>query len=289
MSSTAGGHKLSTSALAKALDLPLNQLFATLKDYGWIRKVDDGWLLTAKGEFEGGEYIHSRRFGRYIVWPETITGHPLLVGMEANRRLTADALAKRFGLSVREFNRVLAERGLLRHGILGWRLTQRGEEAGGIELDSDHNGLPYILWPEAVLEEGAVAETLQYSQALPAGEGESGDLFVGSEEFVGLDGHRFDHRGRLMICHWLYLAGLPHACRRPVPGGPVADFYLPRQQLCIEYLGEEHCAGALGENLERLEGHRRRGWPVIEVRAEHLPNLDEYLTRSLLRYGVEVL
>ena len=65
-------HKLSTSALAKLLDIPLQQLFGTLRDCGWIRKVDDGWVLTAKGEFEGGEYIHSRRYGRYIVWPDAI-------------------------------------------------------------------------------------------------------------------------------------------------------------------------------------------------------------------------
>ena len=45
--------RLSTSALAKRLDIPGQQLFATLKDYGWIQRAGDNWVLTPKGEFEG--------------------------------------------------------------------------------------------------------------------------------------------------------------------------------------------------------------------------------------------
>ncbi len=44
--------KLSTTALAKKLDIPTQQLFATLKDYGWIQRQGEQWLLTNKGEFE---------------------------------------------------------------------------------------------------------------------------------------------------------------------------------------------------------------------------------------------
>jgi hypothetical protein len=86
--------KLSTSALAKTLDIPLQQLFGTLRDCGWIRKVEDGWVLTAKGEFEGGEYIHSKRYGRYIVWPETLLEHQLLRGIESNRLLNSAQIAR---------------------------------------------------------------------------------------------------------------------------------------------------------------------------------------------------
>ncbi|MCP4815743.1 MAG: hypothetical protein GY888_24785, partial [Planctomycetaceae bacterium] len=62
--------KLSTTALARKLNIPAQQLFATLKDYGWIQRSTDSWVLTSKGEFEGGTYQTSRRYGRYIVWPQ---------------------------------------------------------------------------------------------------------------------------------------------------------------------------------------------------------------------------
>ena len=69
--------KVSTSALAKLGEIPVQQLFSVLKDYTWIRKTDDGWALTAKGEFEGGSYVNSKRYGRYIVWPTSLLDHPL--------------------------------------------------------------------------------------------------------------------------------------------------------------------------------------------------------------------
>jgi hypothetical protein len=55
--------KLSTTALARKLDIPVQQLFAVLKDYGWIQRPSDSWVLTPKGEFEGGTYHSSRRYG----------------------------------------------------------------------------------------------------------------------------------------------------------------------------------------------------------------------------------
>ena len=70
--------KLSTTALAKKLDIPVQQLFAVLKDYGWIQRTQDSWALTPKGEYEGGSYQSSRRYGSYMVWPQPPAQHPLL-------------------------------------------------------------------------------------------------------------------------------------------------------------------------------------------------------------------
>ena len=49
-----GDDKLSTTALARKLSIPVQQLFSILKDYDWIQRIDDSWVLTPKGEFEGG-------------------------------------------------------------------------------------------------------------------------------------------------------------------------------------------------------------------------------------------
>lgn len=283
--------KLSTSALAKALQLPLQQLFATLRDYGWIRKVEDGWVLTAKGEFEGGEYVHSRRYGRYIVWPETLLRHPLLVALESNRLFDATQLGRRFGLHAREVRRLLGEIGLLRRDFNGWALTPRGEAAGGV-LVEEESGEGDIHWPEALLEDPIVAAQLDYGRRLyvDATDGE-GDLLQGITELESLDGHRFHSRGEWLICHWLYLAGIAHACGRRLPVAEElhADFWLPEAQLYIEYSGDEADAGALGAAMQRIDIYRREQWHFIEVRPQQLPQLDDHLTRQLRRFGVRVL
>ena len=132
---TGDADRLSTSALARKLDIPVQQLFVTLRDYGWILRQADNWVLTPKGEFEGGGYQESRRFGRYIVWPEKLLTHPLLVAIESKQRITAAGMRRYYPrLNPRQINRAFAELGFQQHSILGWELSTRqitGWTAGG--------------------------------------------------------------------------------------------------------------------------------------------------------------
>ena len=68
----------STSNLAKKLGIPVRELFVLLKAQAWIKRGEDGWLLTNKGEFEGGRYVNSERYGRFIVWPVSFLDHPMI-------------------------------------------------------------------------------------------------------------------------------------------------------------------------------------------------------------------
>lgn len=293
MNPSGDSQKLSTSALAKALAVPPQQLFVTLRDYGWIRKVDDGWLLTGKGEFEGGEYVHSRRYGRYIVWPPTLLEHPLLRELERNRFLSSALIGRRFGIGARLVRRLFGELGLLRRDFNGWALTRRGEQAGGIEVESEGGDLQ-IQWPEALLDDEQVAAQLEYGRRLHAEPGDAQpDLLQPVNDFRSLDGHHFHSRGEWLVCNWLYLAGIAHSCGRSLPLAEAperrADFWLPEAQVYIECSGDERDGAALAAGLERLDIYRRQGWPFIEVHGGQLAELDEYLTRELRRLGVRVL
>ena len=285
------GHKLSTSALAKTLDIPLQQLFGTLRDCGWIRKVDDGWVLTAKGEFEGGEYVHSKRYGRYIVWPEALLGHQLLRGIESNRLLNSVQIARKYKIGAREVRRIFGEIGLLQRSFNGWELTHAGEQLGGIAVDNEI-GESDISWPEAILENEIVVAQLEYLQQLyHAGESHEADLLAAISDFAAHDGHRFHSRNELLVCHWLYLAGIAHAYRRqlPLPQTHAADFWLPAHQVYIEVGGDEKDAGDIAAAMERIEIYRKQQWHFVEVRAEHFEHLDDFLTRALREFGVRIL
>jgi hypothetical protein len=290
MSSAPENHKQSTSALAKTLNIPLQQLFVTLRDCGWIRKVEDGWLLTAKGEFEGGEYVHSKRYGRYIVWPDTLVEHPLLRGIESNRLVNAVGIARKYQMNAREARRLLGELGLLQRTFNGWQLTRDGEQFGGIQIDGDH-GDGEIHWPEALLENDIVIAQFEAAQHLQEqGEDSAEDLLSAISEWRSLDGHSFRSRGEALICHWLYLAGIAHACHRSLPLAQhySADFWLPEAQVYIEYAGDEHDAAEISASLERIEIYRKNHWRYIEVQPEQLVHLDDYLTRKLQELGVQV-
>ncbi len=64
---------VSTSQLAKNLNLPPREVFSRLQAAGWISRENDSWVLTKVGAENGGEVRRSKQYGDYIVWPTSIT------------------------------------------------------------------------------------------------------------------------------------------------------------------------------------------------------------------------
>ena len=281
---------LSTSALAKALSMSSQQLFGTLSDYGWIKRVGDVWELTTKGEFEGGEYVHSKKYGRYIVWPQKTVNHPLLTALEDNRTISAKALGEKHQLSAREVNRTLAELGWIRHSSQGWELTALGELKGGVQFENEQSGTFYVLWPESIQSESHLDKQLHYYGEVNQGANKPADDLFAQDELKALDGHSHKSKAQLKICHWLYMAGFAHACQRRLPCEEehCADFYLPKQQLYIDYWGDVSNAQAISERMKRKSQYQALGAKVIEIEQTDMPHLDDVLTKALRKLNVRV-
>lgn len=289
-------NRLSTTALARKLDIPAQQLFATLRDYGWIQRAGDSWLLTPKGEFEGGRYQNSRRYGRYIVWPETIEEHPLLAAIESNLRITAASMRRYYPrLHARQINRALAEMGLQHHSILGWELTELGRSLGGQQEESEASGAFYVTWPHEIIDNLVIHRELTRQsdqvEPAPAGEDAEPDLFASSSACIpgtGIDGHVLKTPMEVRICNWLYLAQLAHAYRRALPTEErvEADFYVPEGNVYIDCWEADIPAGELAGKLRKRELYRELHLRHLEINAADLDRLDEVLGRGLLAFGI---
>ena len=291
----ADSDKLSTSALARKLGLPVQQLFATLKDYGWIQRHQDSWLLTNKGEFEGGGYVDSQRYGRYIVWPDTLVEHPMLSAIESNQRVSASGLRRYYPkLHPRQINRALAELGLQVHSVLGWELTEQGRKLGGQQEESDNSGAYYVTWPHEIVDHPVIHRELdaQSDAGSPAPAEPADDLFASAAltELVGIDGHALETALELKVCNWLYLAQLAHAHQRALPVEEVlyADFYLPAARVYIECWDDEVPPERLGLKLKKKDVYREAGLRLIEINEKDADRLDEVLGRPLMEFGIRV-
>jgi hypothetical protein len=286
--------RLSTTALARKLNIPTQQLFATLRDYGWIARAGDSWVLTAKGEFEGGDYQQSRRYGRYIVWPPRLDHHPLLGAIESNQRITAASMRRYYPrLHARQINRALAELGLQRHSIIGWELTDRGKALGGLQEESQNSGAFYVTWPHEIIDNPVIHRELtrQSDQGQPvvAATDAEPDLFAsGTVSCVGIDGHSLGSALETRVCDWLYLAQLAHAYHRPLPTEELvlADFYVPEGGVYIDCWEKNTPALALSAKLHKRELYQTLKLRNIEVNASDMERLDEVLGRGLLAIGV---
>jgi hypothetical protein len=292
------GNRLSTTALAKKLNIPVQQLFATLKDYGWIRRAGDTWALTPKGEFEGGSYQQSRRFGRYIVWPERLDHHPLLAAIESNQRITAAAMCRYYPrLHARQINRALAELGLQQHSLLGWELTPLGRTLGGQQEESANSGAFYVTWPHEIIDHPVIHRELtrqsdQLHPPQPVGAGAEPDLFAVAAESAsscnGIDGHVLQSPLETLVCDWLYLAQLAHAYRRALPTEELvcADFYVPEGSVYIDCWDDDIPAQELSAKLHRRELYKELELRHLEINARDVDQLDEVLGRGLRAFGL---
>ena len=288
--------KVSTTALARQLDIPAQQLFATLKDYGWIQRVEDNWVLTGKGEFEGGSYVDSKRYGRYIVWPKSLESHQLLRAIESNQRISASGMRRYYPkLHPRQINRALAELGLQVHSVLGWELTEQGRRLGGLQEESENSGAFYVTWPHEIVDHVVIQRELREQSGTDERVTEpdhKDDLFadVGVSELVGIDGHALETLLEQRVCNWLYLAQLAHAHQRalPVEEALYADFYLPAARVYIECWEGEEPAERLSLKLKKKDVYREQDLRLIDINARDADRLDEVLGRPLMEFGIRV-
>lgn len=273
---------LSTTALAKSLNKESKELFILLAQGGWIIKVDGHWQLTEKGKFEGGIYINHPKYGEYIAWPDTVKNHPLLK-LLPEAPLSATHLGQKWELPARLVNLILAERGLIKKYLHGWLLTDKGADLGGQQHEAEQSGIPYVTWPESLLQENWVEFYLSQIHGKNL-----------QSPFRSLDGHLVESQIQLRIDNWLYLAGIPHAHLYTIEidnKKVTADFYLPNQVLCLESWADSQSksiAQSIMEDLDKQKYYRDFPIAFIEIGEQSITQLDERLARELLKRGTAV-
>jgi len=270
---------ISTTALARQLHKESKELFVLLAQGGWMVKVDNHWQLTEKGKFEGGIYINHPKYGEYIAWPESIQDHPLL-RLLPEAPLSATHLGNKVELPARLINLLLAERGWIKKHIRGWLLTPRGKAIGGEQHSSEQTGVPYVTWPETLLDNplfiAAVAQI-------------NGTSFQHSART--LNGFAVNSKEALLVANWLYLAGISygHTYELRVGNEKVnADFFVPELQVCIDIWSDDDNAAVLAEKLNRQEFYKKYTYDFIELHDETILQIDEVLAKQLLHFGLAV-
>jgi diguanylate cyclase (GGDEF)-like protein len=116
-----------------------------------------------KGKEKGGGYKESKQYGKYIVWPENLdvklpSANPAKENI--GKLITATAIGKYFELSANKINFILSEIGWLEKSLKGWIVTVQGKKQGGIQAEDQRTGIPYVRWPESILESNSLLETI---------------------------------------------------------------------------------------------------------------------------------
>lgn len=278
----------SRSALAEKLKLSLKELTQLMLSGGWIVESDKGLELSAKGEFEGGKYRQSSKYGQYIVWPESIVEHALLRNID-DTAVTISLLLKQTHLPPRLFNRLLAELGWISPFSKGWKTTQQGRLQGGEQFEDDSSGMPYVKWPRDLLSNDNVISALNILSGLAVS---NQTLNNDMQSIKTLSGVLVENIGQARIANWLYLLGFNASYQREfiidAKQSVKPDFYLPKHRLAIDYWDESLKTAQLSLNLNKQEFYNSLEFKVIEINHYQLEDLDQVLSKELLHLGISV-
>lgn len=288
---------LSTTSLAKEMDIPSSELFAKLKGLGFIDRQGDKWVLTDAGRRLGGQTRTNPKFGEFIVWPEDVSFEH---GRARGKNLNSTAISKEFGVSAQRLNLILAELGWQEKHTAGWVVTKAGQGIGGRQMEHE-TGTLYVVWPTSILENKRLLDVMRPSeqpvQPEPASSAQGGTGF--REKFEAklrtTDGHYVRSRAELIIDNWLYTYGIVHAYERRlnIEEECYCDFYIPQgagrpQAVYIEYWGMESDPQYTDRKRKKLELYRKNEIPLVELQGDDINNLDDILAKKLLKYGIKV-
>lgn len=300
---------LSTTSLANELDIPANELFSKIKLLGLIDRKNDKWVLTDLGKQKGGQTRNSPKYGEYIVWPENISFDSNNHAKGNPKLLNATAIGKHFNISNQRLNLIFSELGWIEKDIAGWGITKLGKTLGGRQFEHETSGVTYVIWPESILsnknltnvfsdtspaaEQPKFVQQIKENQQHDEVETKSGiDNF--REKFPATlrtkDGHMVRSRAEVIIDNALYDYKLAHAYERklPIEEDLYSDFFIPTENVYIEYWGMENDPKYLERKKIKLNIYKKYDFKLIELTDEDISNLDDHLPKKLLKFGIKV-
>ncbi|MEQ6378589.1 glycerol kinase [Bacillaceae bacterium S4-13-56] len=234
--------------------------------------------------------------GEYIAWDESIKDHDMFSNQN-EKLINATALRKHFGVSKFKMNPILSELGFVQKAVNGWNVTKLSLSIGGKQLEYEQTGVPYVNWPQSILSNKRLVETINSlkgtEQEEPTTENDSGNSLGFREKFKAkhrtADGHYVRSRAEMLIDNWLYMSEIVHAYERklPVEEDVYTDFYLPVGKVYIEYWGLENDPKYIERKKEKLRIYEKYGFNLIEIQDTDIQNLDDILPKKLLKFGIQ--
>ena len=250
-------------------------------------------------------YLHwkkSRQTAEESIAPYAVTPQPAALKDANSAFLNSTSLGEWFKLEAKQINRVLFDLGWVEREGKGWKPSLLGEKLRAQKKLFSKNGISYVVWHQDICKsrilQNAVSEFLSIEVESPSVfktspiPVEAADKVEGFREkfpptIRAFDGHMVRSRGEAMIDALLYERRIVHAYERlvPVEQKMYCDFYLPEYDLYIEFWGLEENPKYKARKEKKLETYRQNELRLVEIKNEHIDNLEDYLMGQLVKFG----
>lgn len=295
--------KISTSALTKKLNIESKE-FTNLLEENWYIEIKNKSLfssdkikvLTDKWIQNGWELKTGTKFGDYIVWPEDFNPfHSEAVNKDDY--ISVSHVAEEFNKSARKMNLIFSELGWIEPNLKWWKLTKFWAQIWGKEFVIQKSWATYTKWPLDITKNSSLLHSLWIKTEEKTVE-KSTDCHNFRDTFPAQyrtkDGHMVRSRWETLIDDYLYGYNISHAYERklPIEEDVYSDFYIPAQKwskaVYIEYWGIENQEKYQDRKKIKQDIYKKYHLNLIELENKHIDNLDDYLPRMLLEFGINV-
>ena len=203
--------------------------------------------------------------------------------------LTAKEIAKKFDKNAKDVNLALLNLGFIKKCDNGYNVTDVGKYYGGMQ--NYYMGRASVRWDERILyNEIFIDEITKFGVKVAKEEQKEDFREKFKAEYRTSDGHYVRSRAELVIANWLFVEGIAHAYEKRVPikEDIYCDFYIPKGKVYIEFWGLEDDETYLKRKEKKIELYKKYNLNLIEIDNNTINNIDDYLPKELLKFGVSL-
>lgn len=203
--------------------------------------------------------------------------------------LTTKEIAKKFDKNAKDINLALLNLGFIKKCDNGYNVTEVGKYYGGMQ--NYYMGRASVRWDERILYNEIFIDEITKFGAKVAKEEQKEDFREKFKaEYRTSDGHYVRSRAELVIANWFFAEGIAYAYEKrvPVEEDMYCDFYIPKGKVYIEFWGLEDDEAYLKRKDKKIELYKKYNLNLIEIDNNTINNIDDYLPKELLKFGVSL-
>lgn len=202
---------------------------------------------------------------------------------------SAKEIAKKFDKNAKDVNEVLLNLGFIKKCDNGYNVTDVGRYYGGMQ--NFYMGKASVRWDERLLcNENFINEIVKVGEKSSKKEQKEDFREKFKAEYRTNDGHYVRSRAELVIANWLFAEGIAYAYEKRVPikEDVYCDFYIPKGKVYVEFWGLEDDEAYIKRKEQKIELYKKYNLNLIEIDNNTISNLDDYLPKELLKFGVSL-
>lgn len=200
--------------------------------------------------------------------------------------LTPTQIGEKLSKTAKEINEFLSEINFIKKCNSGWELTDLGKKNGGIQ--NNYKGNLSVYWKTEILNNKIFKNAVEPQEVKDKDETDFRNKF--KAEYRTNDGHYVRSRAEVIISNWLFGECIAHAYEKRVPieEDVYCDFYIPKGKIYIEFWGYEDDEKYLARKQKKRELYKKYNLNLIEIDNGKINNIDDFLPRELLKFGINL-